>query len=67
MLCVAAMRARGERVPDREIGVVEGNVAVVPCAAAVSVPPPAGTEYELNGTRLLLTGEYTMVFCFLEL
>jgi len=55
-VCVCAVLERyRERLSDRDVTVMAGNVAVIPCTAVSHSAPPALTQFEFNNARLRLT------------
>ena len=44
-----------ERLSDRHVEVIVGNVAVIPCTAVSRSAPPAHTQFEFNSARLRMT------------
>ena len=46
-----------ERLSDRRVEVILGNVAVIPCTALSRSVPPAHTQFEFNSARLRMTSK----------
>ena len=55
-LCTVLERYR-EKLSDRRVEVVLGNVAVIPCTAVSRSVPPAHTQFEFNSARLRITSQ----------
>jgi len=53
-LCAVLERYR-ERLTDRHVEVIVGNVAVIPCTAVSHSSPAAHTQFEFNSVRLRMT------------
>jgi len=54
---VTELERYSERLSDREIEVVVGNTAVIPCTAVTRAVPAAFTQFEFNSIRLRMTGK----------
>ena len=52
--CIVLERYR-EKLSDRRVEVILGNVAVIPCTAVSRSVPPAHTQFEFNDVRLRMT------------
>jgi len=46
-----------ERLSDRRVEVILGNVAVIPCTAVSRSVPAAHTQFEFNSARLRMTSK----------
>jgi len=54
-LCLAVLERYREKLTDRRVEVILGNVAVIPCTAVSRSVPPASTQFEFNSARLRIT------------
>jgi len=60
-VCVSTVLERyRERLTDREVQVIVGNVAVIPCTAVSDSAPAAHTQFEFNSVRLRMTSKATV-------